>query len=161
MAGEFGHMPFGSPAVRCRCGAHGCWNTALDGQALARHLGEPAPNDEVSYSRKVLAAARDGRGPQHSAVRDVAFALGRGTAALVNALDPELVTFGGLAPELLVVARGRVMDGYREGLMGARADVAPVLVPSTLGRRAPLVGAGEHAFDHILTGKALAAWAAA
>ena len=60
MAGEFGHMPFGSPAVRCRCGAHGCWNTALDGQALARHLGESAPADEVSYSREVLAAARAG-----------------------------------------------------------------------------------------------------
>jgi predicted NBD/HSP70 family sugar kinase len=64
MAGEFGHMPFGSPSVRCRCGAHGCWNTALDGQALARHLGEPVPADEVSYSRNVLAAARAGGGPQ-------------------------------------------------------------------------------------------------
>ena len=80
MAGEFGHMPFGSPAVRCRCGAHGCWNTALDGRALARHLGESVPADEVSYSRNVLAAARAGGGPQQRAVRDAAFALGRGTA---------------------------------------------------------------------------------
>ncbi len=58
MAGEFGHMPFGSPSVRCRCGAHGCWNTVLDGPALARHLGESVPGDEVSYSREVLTAAR-------------------------------------------------------------------------------------------------------
>jgi predicted NBD/HSP70 family sugar kinase len=161
MAGEFGHMPFGSPAVRCRCGAHGCWNTALDGPALARHLGESVPSDEVSYSREVLAAARAGGRPQRQAVREAAFALGRGTAALVNALDPELVTFGGLAPQLLEVAGDRVQEGYHGGLMGARADVAPALVPSTLGGRAPLVGAGEHAFDHILTDQALAAWMAA
>ncbi len=154
-------MPFGSPAVLCPCGAHGCWNTALDGHAFARHLGEPAPADEVSYSRQVLAAARAVEGPQRRAVRDVAFALGRGTAALVNALDPELVTFGGLAPQLLEVAGDRVREGYRGGLMRARAEAAPELAPSTLGAQAPLVGAGEHAFDHILTDAALAAWRAA
>ena len=160
MAGEFGHMPFGSPRVRCRCGAHGCWNTALDGQALARHLGDPVPADEVSYSRNVLAAARAGGGPQQRVVREAAFALGRGTAGLVNALDPELVTFGGLAPKLLELAGDRVQEGYHDGLMGARAQLAPALAPSTLGGRAPLVGAGEHAFDHILTERALAAWRA-
>jgi predicted NBD/HSP70 family sugar kinase len=160
MAGEFGHMPFGSPAVRCRCGAYGCWNTVLDGPALARHLGESVPGDEVSYSRAVLAAARADDGSQRRAVRDAAFALGRGTAALVNALDPELVTFGGLAPQLLEIAGDRVRDGYHDGLMGARAEVAPALTPSGLGGRAPLIGAGEHAFDHILTERALAAWSA-
>jgi predicted NBD/HSP70 family sugar kinase len=161
MAGEFGHMPFGSLEVRCRCGANGCWNTALDGQALARLLGESVPADEVSYSREVLVAARAGSGPQRRAVRDAAFALGRGTAALVNALDPELVTYGGLAPQFLEIASDRVQEGYHAGLMGARADVAPALTPSSLGGRAPLVGAGEHAFDHILTDQALAAWRAA
>ena len=58
-AGEFGHMPFGDPAQRCRCGAMGCWNTSLDGYALARALGQPMPADEVSYLRRVLAAAAD------------------------------------------------------------------------------------------------------
>jgi predicted NBD/HSP70 family sugar kinase len=114
----------------------------------------------VSYSREVLAAARAGARPQLGAVRDAAFSLGRGTAALVNALDPELVTFGGLAPQLLEIAGDRVQEGYHDGLMGARAEVAPALAPSTFGGRAPLIGAGEHAFDHILTDRALAAWRA-
>lgn len=158
MAGEFGHMPFGSRGVRCRCGANGCWNTALNGEALARYLGDSVPVDEVSYSREVVAAASAGGGPQRRAVRNAAFALGRGTAGLVNALDPELVTFGGLAPQLLEVAGDRVQEGYHGGLMGVRAKVAPALAPSTLGSRAPLVGAGEHAFDHILSDRGLAAW---
>jgi hypothetical protein len=71
------------------------------------------------------------------------------------------VTFGGLAPKLLELAGDRVQEGYHDGLMGDRAEVAPALAPSTLGGRAPLVGAGEHAFDHILTDRALAAWMAA
>ena len=64
------------------------------------------------------------------------------------------------SPPLLEVAGDRVQAGYRDGLMGARAGVAPPLASSTLGGRAPLVGAGEHAFDHILTDRALAAWSA-
>src|SRR5262245_40421922 len=35
-AGEFGHMPFGDPALRCPCGARGCWDLDVDGRALAR-----------------------------------------------------------------------------------------------------------------------------
>src|ERR1700722_1551206 len=61
MAGEFGHMPFSDPALHCRCGAYGCWNTSLDGPALARARRDPPPYDEVSYVLGVLAAGRDGQ----------------------------------------------------------------------------------------------------
>ena len=57
MAGEFGHMPFGDPGRRCACGAMGCWNTSLNGYAVARLLADPPPPDEVGYLRGVLAAA--------------------------------------------------------------------------------------------------------
>ena len=60
MAGEFGHMPFGDPGRRCACGAMGCWNTSLNGYAVARLLADPPPPDEVGYLRGVLAA---GLGP--------------------------------------------------------------------------------------------------
>ena len=94
-AGEFGHMPFGDSAVRCRCGALGCWNTTLDGGAVARMLGQPVPADEVSYLRRVLAAARGKETEPAEAVRALARSVGRGAAGLVNALDPHLVAVGG------------------------------------------------------------------
>jgi len=56
-AGEFGHMPFGDPAIACPCGAHGCWGTAVDGTALARLLNTPTPPDPVTYARRVIATA--------------------------------------------------------------------------------------------------------
>jgi hypothetical protein len=45
MSGEFGHLPLGSRRVRCRCGAAGCWNTELDGAAVARLLGRRLADD--------------------------------------------------------------------------------------------------------------------
>jgi predicted NBD/HSP70 family sugar kinase len=48
--GEFGHLPFGDQAVACPCGARGCWDMEVDGRALARHLGDGAPEDPVAYA---------------------------------------------------------------------------------------------------------------
>jgi predicted NBD/HSP70 family sugar kinase len=150
MAGEFGHMPFGSRRSACRCGAHGCWNTELEGAALARALGAPAPVDEVSFSRAVLAAARAGGRDERRVVGRTATALGRGVAGLVNATDPELVVLGGLATEILAAAPARLERAYHDGLMSTLASAPPPIVAGALGDRAPLVGAMEAAFAPVL-----------
>jgi predicted NBD/HSP70 family sugar kinase len=103
-AGEFGHMPFGDPAQRCRCGAAGCWNTSIDGPALARLLPGSATGDGDGGLRHVLASARAGDPGALSAVRTVGRSIGRGVAGLVNGIDPHLVVVGGLGPELLGIA---------------------------------------------------------
>jgi predicted NBD/HSP70 family sugar kinase len=158
MAGEFGHMPFGDPALRCRCGALGCWNTSLDGLAVARLLGQPAPADEVSYTQSVLAAAQAGRPGELAAMQAVARSLGRGTAGLVNAFDPGVVTVGGLGRDLLAVAAEHVTPAYRDGLMRFRASPPPALIPARFGGDAPLTGAAEDAFAAVLTDDGLRAW---
>jgi predicted NBD/HSP70 family sugar kinase len=150
MAGEFGHMPFASQRSLCRCGAHGCWNTELDGAALARALGREAPLDEVSFSRAILADAQAGDPRALAAAGSAAAALGRGTAGLVNATDVGLVVLGGVAAELLRTAPGQLRRAYRGGLMRTLADRPPELVAGALGDRGPLVGAMEAAFEPIL-----------
>ena len=150
MAGEFGHMPFGPRRSLCRCGAHGCWNTELDGAALAQALGQDAPTDEVTFSRSVLADAQAGDRRARAAADHVAAALGRGTAGLVNATDVELVVLGGVAADLLRTAPDQLRRAYREGLMQTLADQPPELVAGALGDRGPLVGAMEAAFEPIL-----------
>jgi len=158
MAGEFGHMPFGDPGLRCACGAMGCWNTSLNGYAVARLLGDPPPPDEVGYLRGVLAAARTGQPGAMSALREVARSLGRGTAGLVNALDPHVVTVGGLGRDLLELAGEPAGQAYRAGLMAFRAP-APPLVPARLGDEALLTGAAEEAFALTLSDEGLKSWA--
>jgi predicted NBD/HSP70 family sugar kinase len=163
-AGEFGHMPFGDPAQPCRCGARGCWNTAVEGAAIARSLGRPAPADEVSYSRQVFAAAQASLVPgaparaELEAVQAVARSIGTGAAGLANALDPGLITVGGLGRELLEIAGDQVYPAYLAGLMQFRRVSPPPLLPAHFGDDAPLVGAIEEAFSAVLTDEGLRAW---
>ena len=156
-AGEFGHMPFGDAGLRCACGAMGCWNTSLNGYAVARLLGDPPPSDEVGYLRGVLAAGRAGRPGALAALGQVARSLGRGTAGLVNALDPHVVTVGGLGRDLLNVAGEAAGQAYLAGLMSFRTPAPPV-VPARLGDEAPLVGAAEEAFSLALSEEGLKNW---
>lgn len=158
MAGEFGHMPFGDPGLRCPCGAYGCWNTSLDGHALARAMREPLPDDEVSYVRRILADARDGRAPALAAVGGLAASLGRGCAGLVNALDPHVVTVGGLGRDMLEVAGEQVATAYLKGMMAFRVSPPPRLVPAHFAAEAPLAGAAEEAFSHVLADEGVQHW---
>ncbi|MCU4186577.1 ROK family protein [Acidiferrimicrobium sp. IK] len=159
-AGEFGHLPFGSSSRRCGCGALGCWNTVLDGAAIARMVGQPAPRNAVAFAAEVLEAAAAGKPVELRAARALGRSLGRGAAGLVNALDPELVTVGGLGPALLAVAGRQVEAAYRRGLMAFRATGAPPIVPARFGADGPLTGAAEEGFARVLTGPGIDEWAA-
>jgi predicted NBD/HSP70 family sugar kinase len=159
-AGEYGHLPLGEPNRPCQCGARGCWNTSLDGQAIARFLHQPAPADQVAYTRDVIAAARAGGPDETRAISRVARSLGRGAAALVNALDPAMVTIGGLGPDLLAIAGGAATTAYHDGLMAFRRAEPPPLVPARFGAEGPLTGAAEEGFSRILASDAAGQWAA-
>jgi len=147
-AGEFGHMPFGDPGVRCPCGAQGCWGTAVDGTALARLLGRPVPRDHVAYARRLIRTSTDP--DERAAVRTVAAALGRGVAGLVNGVDADLVTLGGLGVDLLAAARPELEAAYRAGLMSYRRDDPPPVLPAALGDDGPVAGAAEEAWSALL-----------
>jgi predicted NBD/HSP70 family sugar kinase len=166
-AGEFGHMPFADQAQPCRCGARGCWNTAIEGAALARLLNQPPPADEVSYTRNVFAAAQASLAPgaprraELGAVQAVARSIGAGAAGLANALDPSIITLGGLGRDLLDIAADQVHPAYLAGLMQFRRQSPPPLLPARFGDDAPLVGAIEEAFSAVLTDQGLRAWSSA
>jgi predicted NBD/HSP70 family sugar kinase len=147
--GEFGHMPLGDPGVRCHCGAWGCWTVAVGGESLASLLGERAPRTSVTYSREVIARAQGGDTAAATAVEVVAASLGRGIAGLVNALDADLVTVGGLAPEVIATAPDVFAAAYRRGLMHHRQASPPRVVEARLGEDAALQGAAEHAWTAV------------
>jgi predicted NBD/HSP70 family sugar kinase len=158
-AGEFGHMPFGDPGRRCRCGAAGCWNTSLEGPAFARFLPAEIPGGDVGQLRHALALAGSGDPGALAAVRAAAGSIGRGVAGLVNGLDPHLVVVGGLGPELLRLAADEITAAYHDGLMAFRVVPAPPIAAARLGAEGPLLGAADEAFARLLTDEGLQAWA--
>jgi predicted NBD/HSP70 family sugar kinase len=152
LSGEFGHLPFGDPQVTCPCGARGCWGTAVDGTALARLLGARTPRRPVTYATEVLRRASMGDQPARAAVDVVAEGLGRGVAGLVNGLDPDLVTLGGLGIDIVTLAPRAFGASYRAGLMRFRRADPPPVMAASLGVDGPLVGTAERIWDLVLPG---------
>lgn len=152
--GEFGHLPFGRPDERCPCGALGCWTVAFDAQEVARRVGVRVPPDPRAWLHRFFTGA------DPSPVReDLAANLGRGVAGLVNALDPDLVTLGGLAPALRVASPESFAGALRDGLMTLHRDRPPRVLDARAGEDAPLIGAGLSLFDRVLDAEMLARWA--
>jgi predicted NBD/HSP70 family sugar kinase len=149
--GEFGHLPFGDPARHCPCGAWGCWDLEVDGRAMARHTGRRAPADPRAYAERTIAAALAGDGDAAAACRATATALGRGIGALLNAVDPAVVTLGGLGADLLSVAGPALHAGVRRGAMAWRRNDLPPVLPAALGSTGPAIGAAESAMALALT----------
>lgn len=157
-AGEFGHLPFSDPSLQCpSCGATGCWDLEVDGRALARLLGGPAPPDPYRYTIDMIGAA-PGNAEARAAVARVVSALGRGVAGLVNAYDPEMVTLGGLGPALVAAAEEAFESSYQQGLMRFRRQSPPPVVAAVYRDDGPLRGAIELALDLVLCGTGLNSW---
>ncbi len=158
LAGEYGHLPFGDPTDVCGCGARGCWGVAFDPRRVASRLGAPEPADPRAWLGQLF-AARD-LAPAHGRVREeLAADLGRGAAGLVNALDPDAVTLGGLAGALCGAAPDAFGHAFDAGLMAVHRSAPPEVAAGRAGDDAALVGAAIAAFDAVLDAERLARWA--
>jgi predicted NBD/HSP70 family sugar kinase len=159
-AGEYGHVPFGDRRLSCPCGATGCWGLEVDGQALARHRGDPDPTDPVGYAHQLLREYRSAPNARtRKAFNRVAAALGGGIAGLVNLHDPDVVTLGGLASPLRAAAPDAFDEAYRGGLMAYRKQTAPPVRDGLHDDDAPLRGAVVRGVDRITSEVALEEWA--
>lgn len=109
VGGELGHMTMDPDGEQCNCGNRGCWETQVSQQALFRYVrqaieqGQPSQlvdqvNGDLSRLTVPLVAnaARAGDAVALEALETVGHHLGIGIASLVNALNPEMVVFGGI-----------------------------------------------------------------
>jgi glucokinase-like ROK family protein len=106
---EFGHMTLDPDGEACKCGNQGCWETQVSQQALFREIwrrldqGENSKLSDMTGGRRslltvplIVNAARVGDAVALDALEMIGRNLGIGIASLVNALNPELVVFGGI-----------------------------------------------------------------
>lgn len=155
LAGEVGHMSVNPAGRTCRCGAIGCWETEIGEEALLRRAGRP-PAGGRSATDGVLADASRGIDPAMTALAEVGRWLGIGLAALINILGPEVVVLGGLLGRSFPFVAETMRTELDQRLMQAIRETVLVL-PSTLGGEAALLGAAELAWDTALGDPARAA----
>jgi glucokinase-like ROK family protein len=109
VAGELGHMTMDPDGELCSCGNRGCWETLVSQQVLFRRVRQAIEAGRASrlseavngdYGRltvpMVAEAAQAGDAVARAALARIGHDLGVGMASLVNALNPELVVFGGV-----------------------------------------------------------------
>lgn len=117
-AGEFGHITIDPYGRVCNCGNRGCWETLVSQSALFRSVEQAIADGKHSTLTEmtggdlsqlslplVLKAAETGDAVALESLEKMGRYLGLGIAGLINALDPDLVVFGGilsLAADLLL-----------------------------------------------------------
>ena len=147
-AGEVGHIPVNPGGLPCGCGSIGCWETEVGEAALLRRAGLPVDGGPPAIET-LLKRAAAGDAVTLAALQEEARWLGIGLAGLINVLNPGMVVLGGLfgrIHEYTAAAVGTELE--RRALSSARAELR--VVPSLLGADAPLLGAAELAFEHLL-----------
>jgi len=142
----------------CGCGARGCWGVRFDPARIAAGLGEAEPADPRGWLGRLFEMPQPSM-KERRVRSELAADLGRGTAGLVNALDPDVVTLGGLAGSLRDAARGDFERSFEAGLMDVHRRDAPQVVTGLAAENAVLVGVALAAFDQVLDARRLALWA--
>ena len=123
--GEVGHMTVIPEGPPCKCGNRGCWETlvsqgavfrrvrrALSAGADSRLLEDTHGDLDTLSIPLIVQAARAGDRVALDALEETGLYLGIGLANLVNALNPEIVVFGGilsLAAEFIMPVVQRVI----------------------------------------------------
>lgn len=106
---EFGHMTMDPEGEYCNCGNRGCWETQVSQRALFRYLRRSAGRGNKTILTEmtggnlgaltlplVVEAAGQKDPMALEAFEMIGRNLGIGISSLVNALNPELVVFGGI-----------------------------------------------------------------
>jgi predicted NBD/HSP70 family sugar kinase len=154
-AGELGHVQVDAAGSVCRCGNRGCLESVAATSAVLDLLAR-SHGPGLTLERVLALAAADEPGALR-AIGDAGRTLGLVLAGVCNLLNPGLVVVGGE----LSAAGDALLGPLREALAlhAIRSAVGDVrVVPSSLGRRAEVLGAialaGEHARvplpDHVL-----------
>lgn len=147
-AGEIGHLPVNPDGRPCRCGAVGCWETEIGEGTLLERSGRSADGGRDAVDA-LIADAEAGVDAAVGALRSQARWLGIGLAGLINVMNPSMVVLGGLLGRVFPFERDDVAAEIEaRAIESSRRGVR--VVTSGLRGDAPLVGAGELAFEAVL-----------
>jgi predicted NBD/HSP70 family sugar kinase len=148
-AGEIGHTKVEAAAGRqCRCGDTGCLETIAGGWALVAQLHDS--ERPVGHIRELVTLALEGDAEAKQLLRESGRRLGEMLAVAVNLVNPEAVVLGGdMAAAFDVYAAGVRESLYARASALATRDL--LVLPSTYGERAGLVGCAALALDHVLS----------
>jgi predicted NBD/HSP70 family sugar kinase len=152
-AGDVGHIRVaGLQDVRCHCGNQGCLEAVAGGAAIAARLAEAGR--EASGSADIVRLVHAADPLANQLVRDAGRRVGEVLAQCVSLFNPGVIVLGGP----LMQAPQPLLAGVREVTIARSPPLATRhlrVVPSRLGERAGVVGAGLLLCDHVFAPTAI------
>ena len=159
---EFGHMTMDPEGEICNCGNRGCWETQVSQRALFRYLrrcagqgnetmltGMSGGNLSALTVPMVIEAAEKGDRLALQSLEVIGHHLGIGIASLVNALNTELVVFGGILSMASNFILPVVENEVRLRSLRWNRDATRVVVTSH-GQQACVMGGVARVFQSVL-----------
>jgi predicted NBD/HSP70 family sugar kinase len=148
--GELGHVSVDPNGARCGCGSHGCLETLVGQESIARAAGVPVvAGRSRSLTDELVRLAESGAPEVLRALDDAGRSLGIALASTFNLFDVQAVVLGGcfapLAPWLEDAVRGTL----HERSLAARSGTFRVL-PSAFGDGAAVRGAAALSLHRVL-----------
>ena len=147
-AGEVGHVPVNPNGVDCSCGSKGCWETEIGEEALLRRAGLATDGGSHAVDQVIERAGHDDVTARR-ALDEHADWLAWGLASVINLFDPDMVVLGGMLARIHPFVAAR-LQGHLERLVMDEILAGVTVVPATLGRDAPVLGAAELAWNEVL-----------
>lgn len=144
-AGEIGHLRFTPDGAPCRCGATGCWETAIGAETIVRSAGM---DPMYAVPEDVFAAARSGDAIAGQVSADTARAVGQGLASIVNLVNPDTIVLAGHLSSLLAEYRHTIEQELEFTLARQSLDVK--IVSPRFGSESIVIGAAELGFEPVL-----------
>lgn len=152
--GEFGHIVINFDGEDCTCGRKGCWEAYASATALVRQTKRAMQENKDSYmwklcdgnienasGRTAFDAMRAGDESGKKVVERYIDYIAIGTINVINALQPELICFGGgvsnEGENILAPLRKRI-DEFR---YSRYADTQTEICKAVLGNDAGIIGA--------------------
>ncbi len=164
-SGEFGHLPIVDNGVLCSCGKHGCLETIVSANAIARMARQGIENGNSSLIKKlvnddlnkieisvVIQAANSGDQFAISIFSDVGRWLGRGIAYLLQIFNPELIIIAGRVAEanqFILAPIQQAINTYSNQDISTNTEIKF----SELGIKAGPMGIAAYALEKISSSK--------
>ncbi|MHB1629936.1 MAG: ROK family transcriptional regulator [Bacilli bacterium] len=151
LAGEFGHMTIAALGRECSCGNCGCWEEYASERSLLRYIREaggekPGTASGWSVVEQILYEAQHDNRAYIRAFHTLGEYLGVGIANILNGLNPEQVTIGGMLSRAATFILPEI-----ERVLQQRAILLNKSTPLTIANaNAVAIGAAEIVIDQTL-----------
>jgi len=154
-AGEWGHTKVSLGGPTCQCGARGCIEAYVGGDAVLRRWREAGADvtgpDEKAFAR-LIAAADAGDAAAARVLDETVEILGLGLANLVNIFNPEQVVIGGWAGLRLVQHRQAELEQQVTRFALAHPADQVVIEAGKVGDDAVALGAALLPLEQLIDG---------